>query len=155
MLAAAADAAVARQKRERPTTLAGRFAEIEKRRLAQIAFDWLMLERSRGDFSVFATEAKRTLEIGGLQLGARLDRVDETAGGERIVIDYKTRAPGASAWIGERPDEPQLPLYLLAAEPTARAIAFAQVRAGDMKFVSLAADKHLLPEAQEIGRAHV
>ena len=148
LLAAAAEAAIARQKRYRPTTLSGRFAQIEKRRLAQLAFDWLHLERSRGDFSVFATEAKRTIEIGGLQLGARLDRVDETADGERIVIDYKTSAPGAGAWLGERPDEPQLPLYLLAAEPTAHAIAFAQVRAGDMKFVSIATGKDLLPGAQ-------
>src|SRR6185295_2826429 len=130
------------------TTLSGRFAEIEKRRLAKLALDWLDLERLRGDFSVFDTEAKRTIEIGGLRLGGRLDRVDETAGGERIVIDYKTRAPGASAWLGERPDEPQLPLYPLAAEPGARAIAFAQVKAGDMRFVALAADKDILPGAQ-------
>ncbi len=148
LLASAAEAAVARQKRDRPTTLSGRFAEIEKRRLAKLALDWLDLERLRGDFSVFATEAKRTIEVGGLQLTGRLDRVDETADGERIVIDYKTRAPGAGAWVGERPDEPQLPLYLLAAEPSARAIAFAQVKAGDMKFVALAAEKDLVPGAQ-------
>ena len=148
LLETAAEAAVARQKRDRPTTLSGRFAEIEKRRLAKLALDWLAVERLRGDFSVFATEAKRTIEVGGLQLSARLDRVDETADGERIVIDYKTRAPGAGAWVGARPDEPQLPLYLLAAEPSARAIAFAQVKAGDMKFVALAAEKDLVTGAQ-------
>jgi probable DNA repair protein len=148
LLDAAADAAVARQKRDRPSTLSGRFAEIEKRRLARLARDWLDLERTRGDFSVFATEAKRTIEVGGLHLGARLDRVDETAAGERIVIDYKTRSPTVGAWLGARPDEPQLPLYLTATEPAARAIAFAQVKAGDMKLVSLAADKGILPGAR-------
>ena len=150
LLDAAADAAVSRQRRDRPTTLSGRFAEIEKRRLARLARDWLDIERTRGDFSVFDTEAKRTIEVGGLRLGARLDRVDETASGMRIVIDYKVRAPGPAAWLGERPDEPQLPLYLTAAEPTARAIAFAQVRAGDMKLVSLAADKGILPGARTL-----
>ncbi len=150
LLDAAADAAVSRHRRDRPTTLSGRFAEIEKRRLARLARDWLDLERTRGDFSVFDTEAKRTIEVGGLRLGARLDRVDETASGMRIVIDYKVRAPGPAAWLGERPDEPQLPLYLTAAEPTARAIAFAQVRAGEMKLVALAADKGILPGARTL-----
>ena len=147
--------AVARQKRDRPSVLAGRFAEIEQRRLARLARDWLALERGRGEFSVFATEDKRAISIGGLQLNGRLDRVDETAGGERIVIDYKTSAPGAKAWFGERPDEPQLPLYLLATEPQAKAIAFAQVRAGDMKLVALAAEKGILPGARTLPDARL
>ena len=150
MLEAAADAAVTRHKRHRPTTLSGRFAEIEKRRLARLALAWLDVERARGDFSVFAIEARRTIEIGGLRLSGRLDRVDETAQGERIVIDYKVSAPSAGAWIGERPDEPQLPLYLAATEPGARAIAFAQVKAGSMKWVALAADKNILPGARTL-----
>jgi probable DNA repair protein len=150
LLAKAAGDAVARQKRDRPTTLTGRFAEVEKRRLARLAFDWLQLERGRGDFSVFAIEAKRAIEVAGLRLNGRLDRVDETADGQRIVIDYKTRAPAAGAWLGERPDEPQLPLYLTAAEPGATAIAFAQVRARDMKFVALAAGKDILPGSRTL-----
>ena len=150
LLEQAAEDAVQRQRRERPGTLSGRFAEIEKRRLARLARDWLALERGRGDFSVFAIESKRTIAIGGLEFNARLDRVDETADGRRVVIDYKTSAPGAAAWLGTRPDEPQLPLYLLAAEPDARAIAFAQVRAGDMKLVALAAGEGILPGARTL-----
>src|ERR1019366_5722903 len=53
--------------------------------------------------------------------------------------------PAAGAMRGERPDEPQLPLYLVAAEPAAAAVAFAQVKAGDMKFAALARDGDLLP----------
>ncbi len=150
LLAAAADAAVARQKRIRPTTLSGRFAEIEKHRLARLAFDWLEYERGRGDFSVVAIEARHSIEVGGLKLGGRLDRVDETANGERIVIDYKTGVSTVGGWLGARPDEPQLPLYLTAVEPAARAIAFAQVRARDMKLVAIAADEHLLPGARTL-----
>lgn len=150
LLEGAAGEAVARQKRARPTTLSGRFAEVEKRRLARLARDWLQLERGRGDFSVFALESKREITLGGLQLRGRLDRVDETADGQRIVIDYKTRAPAAGAWVGERPDEPQLPLYLTAAEPEAKAIAFAQVRAGGMKLVALAAGNGILPGARTL-----
>ena len=75
----------------------------------------------------------------------KLDRVDELEDGRRIVIDYKSSAAPANAWLGERPDEPQLPLYLVASEPDAVAIAFAQVKAGAMMFAALAADESLLP----------
>jgi probable DNA repair protein len=147
MLAQAADEAVTRVKRDRPATLAGRFAEVEKGRLARLARAWLEMEReARGDdFSVAAVEDKRELAIGPLTLRGKLDRVDQLEDGRRIVIDYKSSAAPSSAWLGERPDAPQLPLYLIATEPDAVGIAFAQVKAGEMKFVALAADETLLP----------
>jgi probable DNA repair protein len=145
LLAQAAEDAVARIRRERPTVLAGRFAAIEKRRLAQRAREWLEAERLRGGFTVLATEDKRRIETGGLLLETRLDRVDQTDDGRRIVIDYKTGKASPGDMLGERPDEPQLPLYLTGAEPDAAAAVFAQVRAGDMKFAGLARDPDLLP----------
>jgi len=147
LLAQAADEAVTRVKRDRPTTLAGRFAEVEKARLVRLARAWLEMEReARGDdFAVAAVEDKRNIVIGPLTLRGKLDRVDELEDGRRMVIDYKSTAAPASAWLGERPDEPQLPLYLVTTEPDAVAIAFAQVKAGEMKFAALAADETLLP----------
>jgi probable DNA repair protein len=147
LLARSAEEAVTRVKRDRPATLAGRFAEVEKARLARLARAWLEMEReARGDdFTVAAVEDKRSLVIGPLTLRGKLDRVDELEDGRRIVIDYKSTGKPSSAWLGERPDEPQLPLYLIASEPAAVAIAFAQVKAGDMKFTALAADETLLP----------
>ena len=149
LLRAAADA-VARIRRERPTVLSGRFAEIEKRRLVRLARAWLDVEKRRGGFTVLATEDKRSIEIGGLTLNARLDRVDETDDGRRIVIDYKTGKVSPATMVGERPEEPQLPLYLLSAEPDAVAVAFAQVRAGDMKFAGLARDADVLPDVRTL-----
>jgi probable DNA repair protein len=145
LLAQAAEGAVARVRRERPTVLAGRFGAIEKRRLAQRAREWLEAEKRRGGFTVLATEDKRRIETGGLSLETRLDRVDRTDDGRRVVIDYKTGKASPGDLLGERPDEPQLPLYLTGAEPDAVAAAFAQVRAGDMKFAGLARDPDLLP----------
>lgn len=141
----AADVAMERIRRERPTALSGRFADIEKRRLTGLARAWLEEDRSRGTFTVLAVEDKRGITIGGLQLNTRLDRVDETADGRRIVIDYKTGKANAGDMLGERPEEPQLPLYLLTAEPDAAAVAFAQVRIGRMAYVGLARDGDLLP----------
>ena len=105
-----------------------------------------MEREARGDdFTVAAVEDKRSLVIGPLTLRGKLDRVDELEDGRRIVIDYKSTADPSGAWLGERPDAPQLPLYLIATEPAAVAIAFAQVKAGEMKFAALAADETLLP----------
>ena len=150
LLARAAEDAVTRIRRDRPTVLSGRFAGIERRRLARLAREWLEEEKRRGGFTVLATEDKRRIEIGGLALNARLDRVDETGDGRRIVIDYKTGTASAGTLVGARPDEPQLPLYLVSAEPDAIAMAFAQVRAGDMKFTALARDADVLPGARTL-----
>jgi len=145
LLGAAADAAMARLRRERPATVQGRFADIEKRRLIGLSRAWLDEDRKRGAFRVLAVEDQRDMDIGGLQLKARLDRVDETADGRRIIVDYKTGKANAGDMLGMRPEEPQLPLYLLTAEPDAAALAFAQVRAGRMSYVGLARDVDLLP----------
>jgi ATP-dependent helicase/nuclease subunit B len=144
LLVKAAGDAVARMRRERPTALAGRFAAIEAERLARIAREWLEIERARGEFEVVAREDAREIAAGPLSLKARLDRVDDTSSG-RVVIDYKTGRAQLGAMLGARMEEPQLPLYLVAAEPEAAAVAFAQVRAGDMRFVGLAREAEVLP----------
>jgi len=145
----AAEAAIARARRRRPGVLDGRYAAIERARLARLAREWLEVERGRGEFTVVAREDRRALAIGPLQLTGQLDRVDDTPEG-RIIIDYKTGRPSVGVLLGPRPDEPQLPLYLVAGEPDAVGIAFAQVRAGDMKFTGLAREKDLLPGARTI-----
>jgi probable DNA repair protein len=147
LLTRSADEAIAYLRRERPAALPGRLAEIEQRRLVRLVREWLDQERKRDEFTVVAVEDKRRVEIGGLELTSRLDRVDELADGRRIIIDYKSRAPAARGLLDERLEEPQLPLYLVTSERDAAAIAFAQVRAGEMRFVTLARDHDLLPGA--------
>ena len=123
LLVAAADEAIGRQRRDRPTTLSGRFAAIERDRLVRLARAWLDHERSRGGFTVLATEGQRAAGLGTLKLSLRLDRVDQLASGERVVIDYKTGRAAVPSLLGERLDEPQLPLYVTVAEPDAGALA--------------------------------
>ncbi|MBA4141700.1 MAG: PD-(D/E)XK nuclease family protein [Nitrosospira sp.] len=148
MLMQAAEEAVARVNQDRPGKLSGRLAVIEQRRLIRLAREWLDVDKKRDDFTVTAIEDKRSIEIGGLKLATRLDRIDELGDGRRIVIDYKTRAPSLNTMLGERPEEPQLPLYLVAAEPDAVAVAFGQVKAGEMRYAALARDSDLLPGAK-------
>jgi hypothetical protein len=150
ILERAADNAIARVRERRPGALGDALLAIEKRRLVAMALAWLRFEvEQRGEFEVIAIEERRALAIGPLSLSGRLDRVDRLADGTTVVIDYKTGARGGvHSWLGARPDEPQLPLYLVASEPDARAVAFARVRTGAQEFVALAEDESVLPKAR-------
>ena len=82
-------------------------------------------------------EQNQTLQVEGLLLTLRPDRIDEFEDGRRAVIDYKTRAPSRTRWLGERPQEPQLPLYSLL-DPKIQGIAFAELPASDpVQFIAL------------------
>ena len=131
----------------KPVALSGRFAQIEQQRLVRLAREWLDEEKKRDHFTVIAVEEKQTIHIGELVLNARLDRIDELAGGQRLIIDYKTRKQSIQAMIGERPDEPQLPIYLVAmeAQQQAAGVAFAAVKRGEMGFAAITCDADLLP----------
>ena len=145
LLSAAAEAAQSRLERRRGK-LSVALTELESARLVRVIEQWLQYEiATRSAFRVVAIEDARTMRVGPLTIGARLDRVDESSDGARVVIDYKTGSTKNVGWLDERPDEPQLPLYLIASEPAARAIALARVRAGDVGFSGLAADPALLP----------
>jgi hypothetical protein len=91
---------------------------------------------------VVACEEQAVVSIAGLVLSLRLDRVDSLAQGGELLIDYKSgTGPSAIAmWMGERPDEPQLPLYHLARPTLPEALAFAQVRRGECGFSGLSRD---------------
>jgi len=126
----------------------GRFAELEKQRLARLAREWLEVEKARPPFSVVATEQKRTIAFGGVQFDARIDRMDLLSTGGHAILDYKTGGGSITPkrWLGERPDEPQLPLYAVSAQEEIAAVVFARFRPGDMRFVGLARDKDALPK---------
>jgi hypothetical protein len=78
--------------------------------------------------------------VGGLRLAGRLDRVDRLEGGGLLVLDYKTGDCRVEDWIGERPRDPQLPLYALFALPPGEALAglaYARVKRGRFEFRGL------------------
>jgi probable DNA repair protein len=150
LLDRAAEEALGVLRRRRAESLGGRFGRIEKRRLVGITREWLELERGRADFEVEALEHKAPVTVGGITVNARLDRQDRIAGG-RAVIDYKTsKRVTVAAWLGPRPDEPQLPLYALAGGTEVKALAFAQVRPGALQFCGVAREAGLLPKVGPI-----
>jgi probable DNA repair protein len=139
LLNAAATAAHQRIQRRR-SAMSPALVQMECARLARVVDRWLQFELdTRAAFRVVAIEEPRTMAVGPLTFTARLDRVDELPDGARVIIDYKTGGAKSPAWLDERPDEPQLPLYLTATEPQARAVALARVRANGMGYSSFAA----------------
>ena len=125
--------------------LEGRFAELERARLARVGADWLELEKKRADFEIAFLEHPRTLSVAGLEFSSRIDRMDRLRDGGHVLIDYKTGRATPKQWEGPRPDDPQLPLYAAAAEEDLAAVAFAKLKPGDMKFMGFARAERLLP----------
>ena len=143
LLRRACDTAVAQVKKKRGDALAGRFERLERERLAAIVEAWLEVERGRPEFEVLAVEEKRPLTLGGVTIEARLDRMDAVERG-RAIIDYKTGECDVAAWLGARPDEPQLPMYALE-NIDVSVVAFGQVKVGKMGFRGIAREPGLLP----------
>ncbi len=121
------------------------FRSLEAARLQQLARDAIDLERGRDTFSVRSVESRCEVQIDGLACRVTLDRVDETADGAPVVIDYKTGTVSKSRWSGERLEAPQLPLYTLALEAPPQAIAFMRLKKGDIKYDGVGAASQLLP----------
>lgn len=140
------------------------YLSVVRERLLTVMTRWMEHELQRGPFTVLGVEHNETIPVGPLHLSVRVDRIDQVMGadaaGERtygsVLIDYKT---GGSAhpnqWDGERPEEPQLPLYtqLLRTEEDVplMGMAFGKVLAGDaMRWHGLQGEVGLLPKAATV-----
>ncbi|HSA90638.1 MAG TPA: PD-(D/E)XK nuclease family protein [Burkholderiales bacterium] len=127
--------------------LEGRFAELERERLAKLAGEWLEVESRRAPFEVLFTEQQRDLELAGLQLQSRIDRMDRLKDGGHVLIDYKSsRFLSPRQWEGPRPDDPQLPLYAVTAPEELAAVVFGKLRAGEMRFTGFSRQPDLIPQ---------
>jgi probable DNA repair protein len=128
-----------------------RIQQVERARLTALLTRWLELERERPTpFTVLPPESPRDLHVGGLIFRARVDRMDQFPDGRVAIIDYKSTAPSAAAWDGDRPEEPQVPLYATSLDVPLAAVAFAQVQTGDSYFRGLGADPLALPGVKAV-----
>jgi len=134
-----------RQRAESEWDLA--YIAVLKQRLRSVLQQWLDVELQRGEFSVVKSEQEQQITVGPLTLNVRMDRIDSVEGGF-FLVDYKSGFSGTPKdWIGDRPDDPQLPLYAMLYQPEElRGVAFAKVRAGrDMKWIGYQAEDGILP----------
>lgn len=145
VIAAAVDGVIEEQTPKTPALRRRRLRQVERLCLIRVIGEWMHLERQRASFRVVRQESDRKVEFAGLAMQLRADRMDELADGRRIVIDYKTGEHHPTAWLGARPEQPQLPLYAVTSEVAPVALAFARLRTGKTGFHGLAQEAGLLP----------
>lgn len=137
---------IAKLETDRRITIPKALRSNEAERLRSLLREWLELERRRVPFDVESLETWHRETLGQLTIQTRLDRIDRLADGSRIILDYKTGRSNVRDWLGERPLEPQLPLYGLGrGGRELGAVAFASVRSGNCSFVGIGRSEDLLP----------
>lgn len=108
----------------------------ERDRLRLRLREWMEYEARRVPFEVIACEEElKDVDVGGLKLRLRADRIDQLENYDRLLIDYKTGEVSPRDWQPPRPDEPQVPLYAVFGNvDDVAGVLFASIRAGQMEF---------------------
>ncbi len=132
-----AEAAVAKSS----LPLAPDFASNETERLTNLLLEWLVIEQAREPFEVVALEEMFELDLAGLRLRVRVDRLDRIDGAE-LVLDYKTGKVALRGLLESPPEDAQLPAYSLISERI-DGVYYAQIRDGDTRLFGAAS-----PDAQ-------
>jgi probable DNA repair protein len=121
-LAHAIDIALTDQRLNLESTWDNTYIDLERQRLVQLLSPWLEKELARPDFAVENAEQRRQFQLGPLTFKLRIDRIDATADGS-LILDYKTGEADPRQWQGDRPDQPQIPLYAILAQQEGRNVA--------------------------------
>jgi len=155
-VAQAVDAAVAAFAERAPELLPPRLSRVERKRLTRLVVAWLDLERTRAPFTVVASEGGGRGELGGIAFNVRIDRIDRLEDGGLVILDYKTGGQKKPQdWFGDRPNDPQLPLYAVTLQGEVAGLGYAQVRLGDSKFAGLADREGVAPGVGELAQSRL
>lgn len=117
--------------------------EIELREAARRIGELLEIELQRPAFRVEQREHPVGIEVGPLRIRGQVDRIDRVPGG-LAIIDYKSGEARVADWLGERPAEPQMPLYALAFANDVVALAYASLKPGAVGLLGLARSREVL-----------
>jgi len=121
------------------------FRGVEADRVYRHVMDYLALEKDRDAFEVTGFEKEILPDIEGQTIRLIIDRVDKLPSGDEIIIDYKTGRVEPKKWFGDRPEDPQLPLYAISAAKTPAAIVFGIVRDDGCLYKGVVTQAGLLP----------
>ncbi|EKD74270.1 MAG: hypothetical protein ACD_45C00012G0005 [uncultured bacterium] len=110
-----------------------RYLSLELKRLEKLLLEWLDIEKKRPKFKVALQEHEINTTISNIPITLRIDRIDEINEEHYLIIDYKTgKNNPIKNWFGDRPDEPQLPLYCITSDHKTIGIAFAELHPDNM-----------------------
>lgn len=87
--------------------------ELEHERLFKLVGDWLQFEKHNGvSFQIIACETAQQVQICGIEVTLKIDRIHQLETGGLVFVDYKTgQLPKTKNWGEDRITEPQLPIY--------------------------------------------
>ena len=86
---------------------------LEHERLYKLIGEWLQYEKARGvTFNIVSCEAEKKVQIRGIEVTLKIDRIHALENGAIEFVDYKTgQKPKMTSWTEARITEPQLPIY--------------------------------------------
>ncbi|MBF0381248.1 MAG: PD-(D/E)XK nuclease family protein [Magnetococcales bacterium] len=127
-------------------SFAKEYLALEVQRQKRLLLTWLGVESSRDtQFTVVEHEAKSTIEVAGVKINFRIDRLDKLESGEFVVVDYKTGSASVANWFSDRPQEPQMLLYALANQNNLAALVYGQITASQQRYLGLAHSQGIIP----------
>ncbi len=121
------------------------FRGVEADRVYRLVMNYLELEKQREPFEVVGFEQEIQALIEGQPVRLFIDRVDKLPSGDKIIIDYKTGKVDPKKWFGDRPEDPQLPLYAISAQITPAAVVFGIIRDDGCLYKGVVKHGGLLP----------
>ncbi|WP_115708001.1 PD-(D/E)XK nuclease family protein [Legionella sainthelensi] len=116
--------------------------EVESTRLKRLIHIYLEWEKQRAPFTIAALEHSYSINLAGLDIQVRIDRLDQVAD-KKWVIDYKSTLPTSKPWHEERPKEPQLLLYALL-DDQINTVLLMQLKSGKMCCAGLSEEKQTI-----------
>jgi probable DNA repair protein len=122
------------------------FRQVEADRLLRQSLACLELEKLRDPFEVEGFEVEIVPEIEGQPVRLYIDRVDRLASGQQAIIDYKTGKVDPRKWFGDRPEDPQLPLYAISAANLPAAVVFSIIRDDGCLYKGVVCEGDLFPD---------
>ena len=124
------------------------YLDAERQRLTQLVERWLAQEQKRAAYRVEAVEQSVELDLAGLTLNLRLDRLDRVLDtevdansqgiGDLLVLDYKTGRVQPKHLLEDRLLEPQLPLYAIA-NPAVKGVLYVQMTDREVRLTGVGA----------------
>lgn len=127
--------------------------ELEHERLFKLIGDWLQFEKELGvAFKIVGCEVPKLVQICGIEVNLKIDRIHQLDDGGLVFIDYKTgQIPKTKSWGEDRITEPQLPVYASFFEDATYPVAgiyFGMVKTAGHEFSGVGVDNFEIEQAK-------